>query len=356
MPTERRLLLLSTVLFLGLLACASPPEDSSEVSAEDSAQDLVVASFGGAWQDAQRQAMFEPFRQETGVGISELIYDGEFELLQEKCSSGEWDVADVEPAELYHGAEAGLYQPIDYAELDRSALLDSALHSHGVGIMTHAIVLGYDSDTFSDPGSAPRTWADFWDLERFPGKRALRSNAQWMLEIALLADGVPGDELYPLDLDRAVASLEKLGSKVVLFDAWSEPAELLTGGDVVLAVGTNGRLHAARDEGKPVAYSWKGGLVASDYWVVCAGSRNKEAAQRFVRYAVSESAQSAFPPLIRYGPVNRRAQEALTPEVVRDLPTAPENLADEVFFDPEWWHENELEANRRYGEWVASVR
>jgi putative spermidine/putrescine transport system substrate-binding protein len=351
MLADRRLPQLSSALLLTLLACQGPTGDTTPKATED----LVVASFGGAWQAAQRKAMFEPFHEETGIGITERQYDGEFDLLEEKCASGEWDVVDVEPAELYHGAEEGIYEPIDDSKIDRSALLDSALHPYGVGIMTYAIVLGYNSETFSDPGSAPSTWADFWDLERFPGKRALRNNPQWMLEIALLADGVPKDELYPLDLDRAMASLAKIQSSVVIFDAWSRPADLLTQGDVVLSVGTNGRLLAARDEGKPVAISWKGGLVASDYWVIAAGSEHKEAAQRFVRFAVGEKAQSSFPPLIKYGPVNKLSQEDLAPEIARDLPTAPENLADEVFFDAEWWNENENEANRRYEEWLAAV-
>jgi putative spermidine/putrescine transport system substrate-binding protein len=355
MLADRRILQLSFALLLGLLACQGPTGDTTAQTGVKTTEDLVVASFGGAWQQAQRMAMFEPFYEETGIGITEREYDGAFDLLKENCSSGEWDVVDVEPAELYHGAEEGLYEPIDYSEIDRSALLDSALHPYGVGIMTYAIVLGYNSETFSDPGSAPSTWADFWDLERFPGKRALRNNPQWMLEIALLADGVPPDELYPLDLDRAMASLAKIQSSVVIFDAWSQPADLLTRGDVALSVGTNGRLLAARDEGKPIAISWKGGLVALDYWVIAAGSEHKEAAQRFVRFSVSESAQSAFPPLISYGPVNELSQEDLAPEVARDLPTAPENLADEVFFDAEWWNEHEIEANRRYNEWLAAV-
>jgi len=296
--------------------------------------------------------MFEPFHQETGIEVTEATYDGQFDLLQEKCSSGVWDVVDVEPAELFHGAAEGLYELIDYSGIDKSALLDSAVHPYGVGIMTYAIVLGYNAETFDDPASAPSTWADFWDLERFPGKRALRNNPQWMLEIALLADGVPADQLYPLDLDRAMASLTKIESQVVIFDAWSEPAELLTRGEVALAVGTNGRLLASRDAGQPIAISWKGGLLASDYFVIAAGSRNKEAAQQLVRFAVGETAQSAFPPLIQYGPVNLRSQAAVSPRVARDLPTG-ENLADAVFFDGEWWHANELEANRRYTEWLG---
>jgi len=354
-------LLAAGILATGILAtvalsCAAPEPagtaDGETAAGADAGTTLVVASFGGAWQRAQAAAMFEPFSQATGIAIEQREYAGEYALIADKGAAGEWDVVDVEPAELLHGVRDGLYAPIDYAHIDQDALLESAIHPYGVGLMTYAVVLGYSTTAYPDAETAPTTWADFWDLERFPGKRALRNNPQWMLEIALLADGVAPDELYPLDLDRAFASLDRIRDSVVVFDDWAQPGEMLAAGEVTMAVGTNGRLLAAREAGEPVEISWHGALVSSDYFVIPAGSRHKVAAQRLIDSAVSRQAQARFPLLIDYGPVNRLALADLPQDVRQRLPLAEGLLR----LDAGWWLDHEDEANRRYAEWLPAAK
>lgn len=347
MKSSPRILALALVLGVIGSACHQEPEER---------ETLVVASFGGAWQSAQSQAMFQPFSQAHDVEVLEREYEGQYALIEEKGAAGEWDVIDVEAAELLRGASEGLYEEIDYSRIDESALLDSAVHPHGVGLMTYAIVLGYDPDHRSEDGEAPRTWADFWDLERFPGKRALPNNPQWVFEIALLADGVPAEDVYPIDVERALKSLDRIRDAVVTFEDLSQPAEMITSGDVALAVGTNGRFLAARDEGKPVAISWANPIVSLDYFVIPRGSRNKDLAQKLVAYAVGEEAQARFPQYIDYGPVNELAMQHLSPETLHRLPTDPLHLENSVFFDAEWWEANQEEASRRYEEWLRSAK
>lgn len=356
-PTTRRstVLLAAGLILASAFASACGPAPEGDGAPAEDPQQLVVASFGGAWQEAQRRAMFEPFEAESGIEVTDVEYDGAYSAIREKGGAGEWDVVDVEPAELLRGAAEGIYEPIDYSGIDREALLESALHPYGVGLMTYAVVLGYDAAAFSDAASAPATWADFFDLERFPGRRALRSTPEWMLEIALLADGVPRDELYPLDLDRAFRSLARIEDAVVVFEEWSEPGELLAAGEAALAVGTNGRLSEARQAGGEIGMSWHGGLVASDYFVIPTGSGNRAAAQELVRYAVGREAQSAFPRHIDYGPVHRQALDALPEELRERLPSDPDHLAEAVPFDAGWWLEHEDEAHRRYEAWLEDL-
>jgi putative spermidine/putrescine transport system substrate-binding protein len=343
--------LAAALVLTAALSCAAPEQAATESGDGGPGTTLAVTSFGGAWQKAQAEAMFEPFSQETGIAIEQHEYAGEYSLIAEKGAAGEWDVVDVEPAELLHGARDGLFEPIDYAGIDQDALLESAVHPYGVGLMTYAVVLGYSTAAFPDAEAAPSTWADFWDLDRFPGKRALRNNPQWMLEIALLADGVAPDELYPLDLDRAFASLDRIRDSVVVFDDWARPGEMLTSGEVTMAVGTNGRLLSSREAGEPVQISWDGALVSSDYFVIPAGSQHKEAAQKLIDFAVSRQAQARFPLLIDYGPVNRKALADLPQDVRQRLPLAEGLLR----LDAAWWLDHEEEANRRYAEWLPAA-
>ena len=54
-------------------------------------------------------------------------------------------------------------------------------------------------------------WADLFDTAKIPGKRTFyKWSAPGVLEIALLADGVAPDKLYPLDLDRAFKKLDTI--------------------------------------------------------------------------------------------------------------------------------------------------
>lgn len=316
--------------------------------------ELVVVSFGGQWQKAQRRAMLEPFSSKRGVRIIEREYSGDYTLIREKGAAGEWDVVDVEPAELLRGVAENIYEPIDYSLTDTSALIKSAIHKYGVGLMTYSIVLGYSTEEFSPTSEAPTTWSDFWNLERFPGKRGLHNSPQWMLEIALLADGVSPDSLYPLDLDRAFTSLDRIKDYVITFEAWAQPAEMIDRGDVVMSAGTNGRLISARDEGKKVAISWEGGIVASDYFVILKGSPKKRLAQELVAFSVSDEAQQEFPKHINYGPVNMRVLPKVEPETRANLPTAESNLEKQVFFNGEWWADHKSEAIQRYNKWLLS--
>jgi putative spermidine/putrescine transport system substrate-binding protein len=356
-PTRSAPLLL-TALLVVCLGCPASEEPSSPDAAETTtaSEALTVASFGGAWQDAQRQAMFEPFAAQSGVEVTDVEYDGSYDAIRENGGSGQWDVIDVEPVELLRGAAEGIYEPLDWSPEERETLSEGAVHSHGVALMTWAVVMGFDATDMdsADVGPAgPSDWRDFWNLERFPGQRALRSTPEWMLEIALLADGVAPEALYPLDLDRAFESLAKIEGSVVFFDTWAEPVDLLASRDAAFAVGTNGRLAAAREAGNAIGMSWRQGLVSSDYFVIPAGSEAKARARELVRYAVGEEAQAAFPRLIDYGPIHSRAIEALPDEVRERLPS--QHMDQLIPFDAQWWLEHEDEAHRRYDEWMAEL-
>jgi putative spermidine/putrescine transport system substrate-binding protein len=314
----------------------------------------VVVSFGGEWQKAQTEAMMKPFATANKVRITPSEYGGDYELLAQKLGSGAWDVVDVEPAELLRAAGAGILEKIDYTKIRKAALIPSAVHDFGIGLMTYSIVLGFNSITYPSSKPRPSSWADFWDLDKFPGKRAMHNSPQWMLEIALLADGVSAEKLYPLDVERAFSSLDKIKSQLITYESWAQPTQLLLRGDVVMSVGTSGRLLAAKEEGKPIQISWENGIVASDYWVIGKGSQNKELAQAFVSYSVSDEAQSAMAKYILYGPSNTNALSSIAANRRSLLPTAPEHFSQQVRFDAEWWYINKKRVLERWNGWLLS--
>jgi putative spermidine/putrescine transport system substrate-binding protein len=313
---------------------------------------LVVVSFGGDWQTAQRKAIFEPFERKYNVDIVEVEYNGDYSLIKEKARKGEWDVVDVEPAELLMGSRDGIYEPIDYTKINRDELVPEAIHEYGLGVITYAIVMGYSSELFKPGKPHPSTWTDFWNTKEYPGKRGLHNSPQWMFEIALLSQGTPKNQLYPIDIGKALAQLDRIKSQTIFFETWAQPAQLIQRGEVSMTAGTNGRLLAAKQEGLPIEISWEQGIITVEYYVVPKGLKNKDLAMKFIAFAASAEGQKDIPKYIAYGPTNRKAMVQVDPSLAKNLPTAKENYSKLVAFNPEWWLKNKSEAIRRYNEWA----
>lgn len=322
------------------------------------AQPLTVISFGGATKAAQEVAYFTPFREATGEKLVAGEYNGELSRIKAMVDIGQvtWDVVEVESPELLRGCEGGLFEPLDPALLkDAGVFLDQALQPCGMASYVWSMVMAYDPKRLQ---AQPQSWQDFWDTERFPGKRGLRKGAKYTLEIALLADGVALKDLYqvlatPEGVKRAFAKLDQLKPHIQWWEAGAQPPQWLVAGDVVMTAAYNGRIAAAQKEGVPLTVVWNGSLNDPDYWAVVKGSRNKAQALDFIRFASQPQTQKAFSEQIPYGPVNQAALELLSEEVRLQLPTAAENLAQAGQVDAEFWVDHGEELEERFNTWAA---
>ena len=182
-------------LCLVVTGCEKKPDD----------RPLIVLSFGGAWLEVLTEVIFKPFESKHKVPVKVIQYDGQYDWIKTmvEFDSVFLDVVDAEGNILIFGSGEGVLEPIDYTAVDKSQLLSIATHPNGVGVVAWSWVLAYNSEAFKE-GQAPRTWKDFFDLETFPGPRGLQNDPRRTLEMALLADGVALENLYPLDLDRAL--------------------------------------------------------------------------------------------------------------------------------------------------------
>jgi putative spermidine/putrescine transport system substrate-binding protein len=318
-------------------------------------RELVVVSYGGAYQDAQRKAYFETFAKKYNVRVREETWTGDLARLKAMVDSKNvtWDVVDVEAYMVLRGAQQNLYERIDYTQVPKDELLPEAIHDYGVVAVFWSTVLTYNTQHFTGGKPHPIGWADFWNVQKYPEPRALRKDPVGNLEFALLADGVPKGQLYPLDVDRAFASLDKIKNHVkVWWDAGEQPVQLVSSSEVLLSTAWNGRVYSGAKEGKPVAFDWEGGLVSSDWWVIPRGAQNKDLAQQFVAFASSADAQAELPKYIPYGPPNKKAIELIPPDILKDLPTAPENLSKQVIINNQWWEQNQAAVLERWNKWL----
>ena len=344
-------LLVLLAIFIPITIFNSCEKDETPVRKE-----LVIASYGGTYQDAQRMAFFAPFEREFDVVILDEPYSGDLASIRERVERGdvEWDVVAVDTYMVLAGEAQNLYERIDYDIVEKDELIPEAIHDFAVGSCIWSTVLAYNTDQYNDGNPPPMNWTEFWDTGTFPGPRSLRNSPISTLEFALLADGVDKSNLYPLDVERAFESLSRIKNSVtVWWETGAQPAESLGDGEVVLTSAWNGRIFNARAEGKPVQEIWDGGLIDMDFWVIPKGSENVDLAMEFIQFASRAEQQAELPKHIPYGPANKMASEGLSAEILANLPTSEAHIDRMIFIDSAWWLENQEEVMEQWEIWLG---
>jgi putative spermidine/putrescine transport system substrate-binding protein len=319
---------------------------------------LTVVNFGGANGAAQKKAYFEPFEKASGAKIVGVEYNGEQAKIKAMVETRNitWDVVEVESPDVNRGCDEGLFEKMDWAKVGNKAdFQPAAVHECGVGTFVWSTVLAYNADKLKD---APKNWADFWDVKKYPGKRAMRKGARYNLEFALMADGVKPADVYkvlatPAGAERAFAKLSELKPSIQWWEAGAQPPQFLVAGDVVMTTAYNGRIDAAQREGKNLGIAWYGGIYDLDFWVIPKGSPNKDLAMKYIATASSADAQTEYARLISYGPTNNKALTKLDPKVLALLPTSPANSKDALQFNIRFWADQGEELEKRFASWAA---
>ena len=159
-------------------------------------QQITVVNFGGANANAQKKAYYEPFEKATGTKVIAVEYNGEQAKIKAMVETKKvtWDVVEVESPDAARGCDEGLFEKMDYSKLGgKESFLPAAVSECGVGVFVWSTVMAWNGDKLKD---GPKTWADFWDTKKFPGKRGMRKGARYNLEFALMADGVKAADVY----------------------------------------------------------------------------------------------------------------------------------------------------------------
>lgn len=334
--------------------------------------DITVMSWGGAYGEAQTEAFVKPFVAATGKATIMTDSDNPAPAIKAMVEAGNVtvDVASVEYADAIRLCDEGVLEPIDAAALPAGAdgtpaaddFLPGAVTECGVSTDIWSNVFAYDTTKFPE---GPTKVADFFDLEKFPGKRGLKKGAKAVLELALMGDGVPAAEVYatlstPEGVDRAFAKLDTIKDSVVWWEAGSQAPQLLADGEVVMTTAYNGRIFAAAaNEGKPFQIVWDGQIYENEMFVVPKGAPNMADAMEFVAYATSTEGLRASAQQISYGPA--RKSSMATEIIFKDgktvmaphLPTAPENMGNALETSADFWVDHDAELNERFQAWLS---
>ena len=338
------------------------------------AQDrMTMVSWGGAYGRATDRALLQPFGAATGTRVSMEDFNGGLAEIRAQVETGNvhWDVVDLESADAIRGCDEGLLEELDFGDLfpDQDAaeaaadFLPGMLSDCGVGLIVYSTVYAFHRDHF--PGEKPSTMADFFDLERFPGRRGMRRSPYGNLEFALVADGVPVDRVYevlsaPGGIDRAFAKLDPIKEHVVWWEAGAQPPQMLADGEVLMTTAYNGRLFNAQVvENQPFEIVWDGQVLDHAQLVIVAGAPNLDTALEFLALAARPESMAAMSRYISYSPVRRSALALVTTheetgvEMQPHMPVTPARLERSVINDWAWWADYGDEVNERFGAWLA---
>ena len=333
---------------------------------------ITVVSWGGSYARSSVKAYHDRFVEETGIGIKLDEYNGGLAQVRAQAETGNvsWDVVDMEAGDALLGCDEGLLESVDYGSLPPAPdgtpaaedFLDVFDVECGVKNLIYSTVYAYNDTLF--PGPKPATMADFFDLGKFPGRRGMRRTPNANLEFALVADGVPGDRVYEAlsseeGIARAFRKLDTIKDKVVWWEAGAQPPQMLADREVVMSTAFNGRIfNAWALENQPLTIVWDGQVLATGYQVIVAGTPKLELARQFVAFATATRSLANLTKYISYGPLRHSSlalvdkHEETGIEMEPHLPNAPENLANAVLEDPEWWADNQDEMNERFAAWL----
>lgn len=344
------------------------------VGVANAADTITVVSWGGAYTTSQVEAYHKPWMAKTGNSIISEDYNGGLSEVKAQVEAGnvKWDLVDVELSDAVRGCDEGLLETLDASTLPAGAdgtpaaddFIDGALQDCAVASIVWSTVYAYDSTVVT---GQPTTIGDFFDLEKFPGKRGLRKSPKANLEMALAADGVAAADIYevlstPEGVDRAFAKLDTIKGDSIFWEAGAQPPQLLADGEVVMTTAYNGRIfNAMAAEGKPFEVVWDAQVFDMDLWVMPKGAPNKEAALDFLAFSTSTEQLAAQASWISYGPARKSSSPLVSHydgkpelEMAPHMPTAPENFGTAIANDFEFWADNQDELNERFNAWLAS--
>lgn len=336
---------------------------------------LTVATWGGAYEASQRAAYFEPFTEQTGIEVRTVAYDGGVQPLRDHLAgdSVSWDVIDMIQSDAYTACDEGLLAMIPPGLLAPAPdgtpaaedFSEGAIDPCFITQLVFSTVIAYDDRAF--PGVKPRRVEDFFDLEKFPGKRALRRAPVGLLEWALLSLSVPAEQLYDLlstrrGLELAFRRLDRIRPEIVWWTNGEEPVTLLAEGDVAMASGYNGRFFQAQVlEGAPISVIWDGQLVGYNSWAIPAGTGQRDLAEQFIAFATRTENMADQANRISYGPARESARrrvglhvEAGVP-MQAHMPTAPNHLAQAVFRDHRWYSQTASLREQWFRQWLEET-
>lgn len=312
---------------------------------------IVVNHSGGSMGSAMRKAFFAGFEKKYGIRVVETS-PVDFGKLRAMVQSGnvEWDLTEIGGQDAIRATQMGLLEKIDDKIVDRSHYPEKTRTPYVFASSVYTTIIGYRTDVFKN-NDHPKSWAEWWDVKKFPGARSMRNHPTDNLEFALIADGVPKDKVYPIDFDRAFKKLDQIKPHIATW--WSsgqQPAQLLLDKEVVLATGWNGRFYDIIKKGAPVGIEWNEGALKQGSFAIPKGAKSPYWANKLISEMSVPQQQAIYASELGYPGLNLESLNYVDAKVKPYLPTL---YVDKQFWiSDEWYAENGNKAQELWNAWM----
>lgn len=314
---------------------------------------LTFVSYGGIFQDGQLKAL-QDFVTKSGVT---LLSDGPTEnakiQAQVEAKNVMWDVVDT--GDFTPFVHCGtLFQKLDFTKIDISKIPPGQVGECSVPAMNYAVMFLYNKDTYKD--NPPQSRNDFFDVEKFPGTRGIPGYADpegYMVELGLLADGVPKDQLFPADIDRGLNKWRSIRENLVPWTTGAESQQMLESGEADMVMVWSGRGKAALANGANYAPVWQDWIVVKDQIAIPIGVKDTDASHALINAYLGKQAQEVMAQETSYSPINVDAQPKVDALTAEFMTNTPEKQAMAYNQNVEFWVANYETLSAKWAEFVA---
>lgn len=320
---------------------------------------IVVCTWGGGYSDTMQQIWFDPFAAETGIDVSTTSIPDMSKLeVMEKVGNVEWDLVDTEGVQMALAIKKGLLQPIDYdlifSIVPKDQIDPKVITPYGLGSVSFSTVIAWNSDLFGAEG--PQSWQEWFDTDRFKGRRALYAQPRPSFEIALMAAGVPKDKIYPISIDEAFEALDAVRGKIDLWvEKTSQWAVLMQNNEVDLMGSSLARTLEEKKRSGRIDFTFNESIVEQSYWTIPKSAPGAEQAQKLIAWMMQPKGMLEYASALPFGVANTSIYGDVPADMTSQLPGFPENSARNMHIDESWWAENAEAVQLRWLDWMAKA-
>lgn len=363
-----------------LLASTALTVAAAGVSAQDMSQDMTIVSWGGAYQNSQLKAYVEPYLEmhpDVSVAWDESSAEAVAKLrAMNEAGNITWDLVDVTAASAIRLCDEGLAMEIDFDDVLAEApdgtgaeddFGDLIVSDCFIPQIVYSTTFGYRSDMVPEGVEPPSDVCAVFDLETYPGKRALEKRPLNNMEWALYCDGVAKDEIYDVletdeGQDRALAKLDTIKDQVVWWSAGADTPQLLADGEIFMGSIYNGRLFSVIEEqDQPVAMLWDMQVFDLDGWIVPEGLSDDALARvmDFLYFATDTQRLADQAKYISYGPARESSAPMVSQhaelgiDMAPHMPTDPANAGNTLLYNYEFWADYRDDIDAKFQSWLA---
>jgi len=318
-------------------------------------QQIVLYTFGGTQLEITRELVIGPFERETGARV--VVDDSCCQRMAATLEAGQF-LGDVivgldRGGMLAQDQRGWFVRDPRLVEIAARRDVPEAYRSPAMLIFHF---YSYIMAASRPDAPMPRTWAEFWDVERFPGPRGLnRISPTAQLEMALLADGVAPADLYPLDVDRAFRKLDELRrrTRLVFNASGAEQINNLATGEIAYGVAYSNRVFLAAEDRIRLGFTYAQGLLVGNGGAIPRGARNLDGAIAFLDYHMRPDVLARFAERTGMAPSYAASAELVAADRRPRLPTSPGNIEQQYRLNEDFWRDNRMSVGERWVRWLA---